>query len=69
MSAAPYTALVAAHGLSPAHRLLVDAVPPGARTLDVGCATGYLADELAARGSAVVADPEGAAFSLSQLVA
>jgi len=54
VSAAPYAALVAAHGLSAAHRLLVDAVPPGARTLDVGCATGYLAAELAARGSAVV---------------
>ena len=54
MSAGPYAALVAAHGLSAAHRLLVDAVPPGARTLDVGCATGYLAAELAARGSAVV---------------
>ena len=28
---APYAALVAAHGLSPAHRLLLDAVPGGAR--------------------------------------
>jgi 2-polyprenyl-3-methyl-5-hydroxy-6-metoxy-1,4-benzoquinol methylase len=54
VSAQPYAALVAAHGLSPAHRLLVAAVPPGARTLDVGCATGYLAAELAARGSEVV---------------
>jgi SAM-dependent methyltransferase len=50
----PYAALVAAHGLSPAHRLLVDAIPAGARTLDVGCATGYLAAELAARGATVV---------------
>jgi SAM-dependent methyltransferase len=54
MSAAPYAALVAAHGLSAAHRLLVEAVPPSARTLDVGCATGYLAAALAARGNAVV---------------
>lgn len=55
MTAAPYAALVAAHGLSPAHRLLVDAVPAGARTLDVGCATGYVAAELAGRrGAAVV---------------
>jgi 2-polyprenyl-3-methyl-5-hydroxy-6-metoxy-1,4-benzoquinol methylase len=64
VSAGPYAALVAAHGLSPAHRLLVDAVPAGARTLDVGCASGYLAAELAARGCAVVgveADPDAAA--------
>jgi 2-polyprenyl-3-methyl-5-hydroxy-6-metoxy-1,4-benzoquinol methylase len=63
VTAGPYAALVAAHGLSPAHRLLLDAVPPGARTLDVGCATGYLAAELAARGCAVVgveADPRAA---------
>ena len=65
MTAGPYAALVAAHGLSPAHRLLVDAVPAGARTVDVGCATGYLSAELAARGSSAVgveADP-GAASS------
>jgi SAM-dependent methyltransferase len=63
VTAGPYAALVAAHGLSPAHRLLVDAVPAGARTVDVGCATGYLASELAARGSTVVgveADPGAA---------
>jgi len=64
VTAGPYAALVAAHGLSPAHRLLVAAVPAGARTLDVGCATGYLAAELAARGATVVgveADPAAAA--------
>jgi SAM-dependent methyltransferase len=64
----PYAALVAAHGLSPAHRLLVDAVPPGARILDVGCATGYLAAQLTARGSAVVgveADPAAAATAVA----
>ena len=63
MTAGPYAALVAAHGLSPAHGLLLDAVPPGARTLDVGCATGYLAAELTERGCAVVgveADPQAA---------
>ena len=117
MTAGPYAALVAAHGLSPAQRLVLEAVPRGARVLDVGCATpsavarlAELAhigrhgahrglcvlqvvreqrragDVLARAGelggrvlmpvhdrppfrSAVVADPEGAAFSLSQLVA
>jgi 2-polyprenyl-3-methyl-5-hydroxy-6-metoxy-1,4-benzoquinol methylase len=49
----PYGALVAQHGLSAAHRLLLDAVPAGGRVLDVGCATGYLAAELARRGCAV----------------
>jgi methionine biosynthesis protein MetW len=60
---APYAALVAAHGLSPAHRLVLDAVPAGARVLDVGCATGYLAAELTGRGCRVVgveADPDAA---------
>jgi methionine biosynthesis protein MetW len=63
VTAGPYAALVAAHGLSPAHRLVLDAVPPDARVLDVGCATGYLAAELTARGGAVVgveADPAAA---------
>jgi 2-polyprenyl-3-methyl-5-hydroxy-6-metoxy-1,4-benzoquinol methylase len=63
-AAGPYAALVAAHGLSPAHRLLLGAVPPGARVLDVGCATGYLAAELTGRGCIVVgaeADPAAAA--------
>jgi len=68
VTAGPYAALVAVHGLSPAHRLLLDAVPPAARTLDVGCATGYLAAELAARGGAVVgveADPAAAATAVA----
>jgi 2-polyprenyl-3-methyl-5-hydroxy-6-metoxy-1,4-benzoquinol methylase len=63
VTAGPYAALVAAHGLSPAHRLLLESVPSGARTLDVGCATGYLAAGLAARGCAVVgveSDPHAA---------
>jgi len=62
-TAAPYAALVAEHGLSPAHRILLDAVPDGARVLDVGCATGYLAAQLARRGcrvTGVEADPVAA---------
>ena len=43
MTTAPYAALVAEHGLSASHMLLIAAVPEGARVLDVGCATGYLA--------------------------
>ena len=61
---APYPRLVARHGLSPAHRLALAAVPEGSRVLDVGCATGYLAAELAGRGCRVVgveADPAAAA--------
>jgi 2-polyprenyl-3-methyl-5-hydroxy-6-metoxy-1,4-benzoquinol methylase len=50
----PYATLVEAHGLSAAHRLVLGAVTPGARVLDVGCATGYLARELWQRGAASV---------------
>jgi len=49
----PYAALVARHGLSESHRLVLDEVPPGARVLDVGCATGYLAAELTRKGCTV----------------
>lgn len=48
-----YDALVAAHGLSAAHRLVLAAVPPG-RVLDVGCAGGHLAARLRAAGREVV---------------
>jgi 2-polyprenyl-3-methyl-5-hydroxy-6-metoxy-1,4-benzoquinol methylase len=53
MTAGPYTDLVAAHGLSASHRIVLDEVPDGAHVLDVGCATGYLAAELSRRGCTV----------------
>jgi SAM-dependent methyltransferase len=53
-AAGPYAGLVAEHGLATSHRLVLGAVPDGARVLDVGCATGYLAAELRRRGCTVV---------------
>ena len=61
-----YGALVERDGLAASHRLVLDAVPAGARVLDVGCAEGYLAAALTARGCAVVgveADPTAAAVA------
>lgn len=61
----PYTDLVERHGLGVNHRWLVDAVPAGARVLDVGCASGYVARALSQeRGATTVGiepDPEMAA--------
>ncbi len=53
MTAGPYADLVATHGLSAAHRIVLEEVPDGARVLDVGCATGYLAAELSRRGCTI----------------
>lgn len=49
-----YAGLVARGGLAASHALLLDAVPAGARVLDVGTAEGYLAQVLAERGCTVV---------------
>lgn len=54
VSTAPYSALVARHGLSPAHALLLAAVPDGSRVLDVGCASGYLGEILQQRGCTLI---------------
>ncbi len=54
-----YGALVERHGLAPSHELLLAAVSAGASVLDVGCAEGYLARELKARGAAAVVGVEG----------
>ncbi len=53
MTSGPYADLVAAHGLSAAHRIVLSEVPDGARVLDVGCATGYLAAELSRSGCTI----------------
>lgn len=49
----PYGSLVNSLGLAPSHRLIVESVPTGSRVLDIGCASGYVAAELTARGSTV----------------
>jgi len=63
---APYARLVAEHGLSAAHRLVVAAVPQGAHVLDVGCATGYLAAELAMTRGATVTGVEADPFAAAE---
>jgi methionine biosynthesis protein MetW len=61
-----YAALVARDGLSESHRLLLDAVPHGARTLDVGCAGGYLAAALRAQRGASVLGVEADAVAAAE---
>lgn len=41
-------------GLAPTHKRLINAIPAGARVLDLGCATGYLSEAIAAKGCEVV---------------
>jgi 2-polyprenyl-3-methyl-5-hydroxy-6-metoxy-1,4-benzoquinol methylase len=61
---APYGPRVAEHGLAGSHRLILAEIRDGARVLDVGCATGYLAARLSARGCEIIGvepDPAAAA--------
>jgi 2-polyprenyl-3-methyl-5-hydroxy-6-metoxy-1,4-benzoquinol methylase len=58
----PYSRLVADQGLSDGHLMMIEAVPPGARVLDVGCAAGYLAGPLTEAGCVVTGvEPDAAA--------
>jgi methionine biosynthesis protein MetW len=56
-----YGQLVGREGLGPSHTILIEEVPMRSRVLDVGCAEGYLARELRARGCTVVGLEEDAA--------
>jgi methionine biosynthesis protein MetW len=49
-----YGALADRHGLADSHRAIVEAVPRGARVLDVGCASGHLAVALVAERACTV---------------
>lgn len=64
--AGPYGRAVAERGLGAAGRLMLAEVHDGARVLDVGCASGYLAARLAERGCSVTGfelDPDSAALA------
>jgi 2-polyprenyl-3-methyl-5-hydroxy-6-metoxy-1,4-benzoquinol methylase len=63
-ASARYGERVASHGLGGSHAAILAEVDDGSRVLDVGCASGYLAARLAARGCSVVGvepDPASAA--------
>jgi methionine biosynthesis protein MetW len=65
--ATSYGALVEHYGLSASHRLVLDLVPARSRVLDVGCAEGYLATELMARGCDVVGvEPDARAAAIAR---
>ena len=50
-----YTQAISELGrLGDSHQKVIELVPPGSVVLDVGCASGYLASELFARGAAAV---------------
>lgn len=49
-----YAHEVKVSGLGASHMAILEEVDPGTRVLDVGCATGYLAELLTARGCTVV---------------
>jgi 2-polyprenyl-3-methyl-5-hydroxy-6-metoxy-1,4-benzoquinol methylase len=52
--AAVYRRRVESHGLGGSHHHILAEIPPGARVLDLGCASGYLAAAMAALGCTVV---------------
>jgi 2-polyprenyl-3-methyl-5-hydroxy-6-metoxy-1,4-benzoquinol methylase len=66
VTAAVYTKRVETSGLGGSHHAILAEVPAGARVLDLGCASGYLAAHFAARGCEVVGferDPAAASLA------
>lgn len=58
----PYERLNAEFGLADSHRLAIEAIPAGARVLDIGCSSGYLAAALLGKGCATTGvDPDAGA--------
>jgi 2-polyprenyl-3-methyl-5-hydroxy-6-metoxy-1,4-benzoquinol methylase len=63
LGSAPYGTVIAEHGLGASHKFILAEVSDGARVLDVGCASGYLAEALTVRGCSLVGlepNPEAA---------
>jgi 2-polyprenyl-3-methyl-5-hydroxy-6-metoxy-1,4-benzoquinol methylase len=54
--ASVYTTQVETHGLGLSMTMMIDRVPRGARVLDVGCASGYLAEPLRRAADAAYVD-------------